>query len=182
MAESVADADFERRARLALVWQDLVTPVRAIVDYQEIAIEEGRRLGLTDELPFLEKALVAAGSLSAMVNRLRDPGSEPQAAAKNGDLGGVQERLRHDFRTPLNAIIGYSEMVLEDLADTEAGEVPAAFIVPRKGCTLDEAALNDYFSKRLAGYKMIRRWHLTDAIPRTPSGKILRRVLRDKLL
>ena len=74
MAESVADADFERRARLALVWQDLVTPVRAIVDYQEIAIEEGRRLGLTDELPFLEKALVAAGSLSAMVNRLRDPG------------------------------------------------------------------------------------------------------------
>ncbi|PYR67422.1 MAG: 4-coumarate--CoA ligase family protein, partial [Acidobacteria bacterium] len=66
--------------------------------------------------------------------------------------------------------------------DTEAGEVPAAFIVPRKGCTLDEAALNDYFSKRLAGYKMIRRWHLTDAIPRTPSGKILRRVLRDKLL
>jgi adenylate cyclase len=123
MAESVADANFERRARLALVWQDLVTPVRAIVGYQEIAIEEGQRLGLTDELPFLEKALVAAGSLSAMVNRLRDLGPESEAATKNGDLGGVQARLRHDLRTPLNAIIGYSEMVLEDLADTEAGEV-----------------------------------------------------------
>jgi long-chain acyl-CoA synthetase len=66
--------------------------------------------------------------------------------------------------------------------DAEAGEVPTAFVVPRKGCTLGEAALNDYFSTRLAGYKMIRKWHLTDAIPRTPSGKILRRVLRDKLL
>jgi len=66
--------------------------------------------------------------------------------------------------------------------DAEAGEVPNAFVVPRKGCTLGEAALNDYFSTRLAGYKMIRKWHVTDAIPRTPSGKILRRVLRDKLL
>jgi long-chain acyl-CoA synthetase len=65
--------------------------------------------------------------------------------------------------------------------DADAGEVPNAFVVARKGCTLDEAALTDYFSKRLAGYKMIRKWHLTDAIPRTPSGKILRRVLRDKL-
>jgi long-chain acyl-CoA synthetase len=66
------------------------------------------------------------------------------------------------------------------LPDADAGEVPTAFVVARKGCTLSEAALTDYFSKRLAGYKMIRQWHLTDAIPRTPSGKILRRVLRDK--
>jgi long-chain acyl-CoA synthetase len=66
--------------------------------------------------------------------------------------------------------------------DPDAGEVPNAFVVARKGCTLGEAALTDYFSNRLAGYKMIRKWHLVDAIPRTPSGKILRRVLRDKLL
>jgi long-chain acyl-CoA synthetase len=65
--------------------------------------------------------------------------------------------------------------------DPDAGEVPNAFVVARKGCTLSEAALTDYFSKRLAGYKMIRKWHLADAIPRTPSGKILRRELRDRL-
>ncbi|HEY3092770.1 MAG TPA: AMP-binding protein [Vicinamibacterales bacterium] len=65
--------------------------------------------------------------------------------------------------------------------DPDAGEVPNAFVVARKGCTLGEAALNDYFSRRLAGYKMIRKWHLTDAIPRTPSGKILRRMLRERL-
>jgi long-chain acyl-CoA synthetase len=65
--------------------------------------------------------------------------------------------------------------------DADAGEVPNAFVVARKGCTLGEAALSDYFSTRLAGYKMIRKWHLTDAIPRTPSGKILRRMLKERL-
>jgi len=63
--------------------------------------------------------------------------------------------------------------------DDEAGEVPRAFVVPRKGCTLDHTALAEFFSTRLAGYKMIRQWRITDAIPRTPSGKILRRTLKE---
>jgi len=67
------------------------------------------------------------------------------------------------------------------VAAADGGEVPNAFVVPRKGCTLDAAALTDYFAKRLAGYKTIRQWHFTDAIPRTPSGKILRRVLKERL-
>ena len=62
--------------------------------------------------------------------------------------------------------------------DNEAGEVPKAFVVRRKGCTLDGEALTQFFSTRLAGYKMIRHWQFTDAIPRTPSGKILRRTLK----
>jgi len=62
--------------------------------------------------------------------------------------------------------------------DAESGEVPRAFVVPRKGCTLDEGMLAQFFSTRLAGYKMIRQWQVTDAIPRTPSGKILRRTLK----
>ena len=67
------------------------------------------------------------------------------------------------------------------VADADGGEVPNAFVVPRKGCTLDPAALTDFFARRLAGYKTIRQWHFADAIPRTPSGKILRRVLKERL-
>jgi long-chain acyl-CoA synthetase len=67
------------------------------------------------------------------------------------------------------------------VADADGGEVPNAFVVPRKGCTLEAAALTDFFAKRLAGYKTIRTWHFTDAIPRTPSGKILRRILKERL-
>src|SRR6185295_11033868 len=52
---------------------------------------------------------------------------------------------------------GYTYVVdcgVVGVPDADAGEVPNAFVVARKGCTLGEAALSDYFSTRLAGYKM----------------------------
>lgn len=118
---AAAEADFERRARLSMVWQDLITPVRAIVGYQEIIVEEGRRLELTDLMPCLDKVLVAAGALSEMVEGLRNPGLPAGMDRSDGEVAGAQAKLRHDLRTPLNAIIGYSEMVLEDI-----GAVPEA--------------------------------------------------------
>ena len=115
IATDATGPDFAQRARFSMVWQDLVTPVRAIVGYQEIIVEEARRLRLLDLLPYLEKVLIAAGSLSELVDRIRDPGPSIDTGGAVEELGGVQAKLRHDLRTPLNAIIGYSEMVLEDL-------------------------------------------------------------------
>ncbi len=66
--------------------------------------------------------------------------------------------------------------------DAEAGEVPKAFIAPRAGRTLDFDALARFVAERVAGYKQIRRFEVVDAIPRTPSGKILRRVLKQRAL
>jgi long-chain acyl-CoA synthetase len=62
--------------------------------------------------------------------------------------------------------------------DAEAGEVPKAFVVPRAGRTLELDALARFVSERVAGYKQIRHFEVIDAIPRTPSGKILRRMLK----
>jgi adenylate cyclase len=115
-----ADSAFERRARLAVVWQDLVTPVRAIADYQEMIVEKGNRLGLIEVRPHFDKVLVSAGLLSGLVERLLDPQATPADGA--GELAGMQATLRHDLRTPLNAIIGYSEMALEDLEGIAAAE------------------------------------------------------------
>ena len=109
-----SDPDFERRARLSVVWQDLVTPVRAIAEYQEIIIEEGRRLGLTELMPYLDKVLAAARSLGDIVDRVRDARDDVENGRPD-EVAGLEARLRHDLRTPLNAIIGYSEMVAEDL-------------------------------------------------------------------
>jgi adenylate cyclase len=106
-------ADLERRARLAVIWEDLINPVRAIVGYQDIIVDEARRLGMADLLPYLDKVLVAAHALNDFVNSLGDPVSD--RAVEADDLVSVEGRLRHDLRTPLNAIIGYSEMVVEDL-------------------------------------------------------------------
>ena len=55
MSDEKSEPDFERRARLSIVWQDLVNPVRAIVDYQEIIVEEAERLRLSDCRPDLDQ-------------------------------------------------------------------------------------------------------------------------------
>jgi acyl-CoA synthetase (AMP-forming)/AMP-acid ligase II len=59
--------------------------------------------------------------------------------------------------------------------DAEAGEVPKAFIVTRAEVDLGE--LESWVASRVAPHKRIRRFEVVAQIPRTPSGKILRRVL-----
>jgi long-chain acyl-CoA synthetase len=65
------------------------------------------------------------------------------------------------------------------VADAEAGEVPKAFVVPRAGSRIDLDELARFVAERVAGYKQIRQFEVIDSIPRTPSGKILRRMLKD---
>ncbi|PYP91139.1 MAG: 4-coumarate--CoA ligase family protein [Gemmatimonadetes bacterium] len=64
------------------------------------------------------------------------------------------------------------------LADDECGEVPKAFVVLRGQAS--PADLMAYVGERVAPYKKIRAVELIDAIPKSPSGKILRRVLRER--
>jgi len=115
--------DFERRARLSVIRQNLLTPVRSIVGYQEIIVEEAERLGLPELTPIFEKVLGAARTLSGLVDQVARPDAE--LAGGPDAMAGLQARLRHDLRTPLNAIIGYSEMVLEDVDAYPACEVLA---------------------------------------------------------
>lgn len=72
-----------------------------------------------------------------------------------------------------------ADCAVTGVADSEAGEVPKAFVVPRGG-RFDRAALEQFVSARVAGYKTIRHWEVAAQIPRTPSGKILRRLLKAK--
>lgn len=61
-------------------------------------------------------------------------------------------------------------------ADAEAGEVPKAFVVAREpGLDLD--AVVAFVTERVAPYKKIRHIEAVEAIPKNPSGKILRREL-----
>jgi hypothetical protein len=64
------------------------------------------------------------------------------------------------------------------LADEEAGEVPKAFVV-LKG-ELTSADILAYVAARVAPYKKLRSVEVTDHIPRSPSGKILRRILVER--
>jgi acyl-CoA synthetase (AMP-forming)/AMP-acid ligase II len=59
--------------------------------------------------------------------------------------------------------------------DPEAGEVPVAHVALRGPATAEE--LLAYVAERVAPYKRIRAVRLTDSVPRSPAGKLLRRVL-----
>ncbi|KAL1532235.1 4-coumarate--CoA ligase [Salvia divinorum] len=66
--------------------------------------------------------------------------------------------------------------------DEEAGEIPVAFVVPREGSFLTEAAVMNYVAKQVAPYKKVRKVYFRSSIPRSPAGKILRRELRNLLM
>jgi acyl-CoA synthetase (AMP-forming)/AMP-acid ligase II len=61
------------------------------------------------------------------------------------------------------------------LPDEEAGEVPKAFVVRKAEAS--EQEIKEYVAERVAPYKKIRQLEFIEQIPKSPSGKILRRVL-----
>ncbi|WP_327656845.1 class I adenylate-forming enzyme family protein [Streptomyces sp. NBC_00483] len=61
------------------------------------------------------------------------------------------------------------------------GETVVAFVVPREGAGLEQAGMRDWLEARIARYKVPRELILRDALPRTPSGKITKHVLRAEL-
>jgi acyl-CoA synthetase (AMP-forming)/AMP-acid ligase II len=61
--------------------------------------------------------------------------------------------------------------------DDESGEVPKALVVLSAAGAVSSEELLAYVAERVAPYKRVRRLEFVDSIPRSPSGKILRRLL-----
>jgi len=76
---------------------------------------------------------------------------------------------------------GIADAAVVGVPDEEAGEVPVAFLVRAPGAATGAAEIADHLSARLAHYKLPRAVHFIDAIPKSASGKILRRMLRQGL-
>lgn len=66
------------------------------------------------------------------------------------------------------------------LPDDEAGEIPAAYVVLKQGHDATAADIQRFVAENVASYKQVRKLTFVDAIPKSASGKILRRVLRDQ--
>ena len=63
--------------------------------------------------------------------------------------------------------------------DEVYGERIAAYVVARSAAGIDLTGLETYVREHVARYKVPREWHVVEALPRNPSGKILKRVIRD---
>ena len=62
--------------------------------------------------------------------------------------------------------------------DDDAGEVPVAFVVQRPGTSLTAEQVMAHVAGQVARYKQLRAVTFVEAIPKSASGKILRRILR----
>lgn len=70
-----------------------------------------------------------------------------------------------------------SDVAVIGVPDDEAGELPKAFVVG----DITEEELKDFVAGKVATYKQIRLIEFIDEIPKSASGKILRRFLRDEV-
>jgi len=61
--------------------------------------------------------------------------------------------------------------------DLEHGEIPKAFVVKKLGAEVSAEDLIEYVGSQVATFKRVREVEFVEAIPKNPSGKLLRRVL-----
>ncbi|MCF8478692.1 MAG: response regulator [Pseudolabrys sp.] len=108
------------RALTAYLRQQVQAPATAITDFLDIIIADARRLQIAGVLSDLDRMHSAASRLNAFVTTLIADSSSDRR--QNESLVEFHRRLRHDLRTPLNAVIGYSEMLIEDMEGD--GEAP----------------------------------------------------------
>ena len=117
-----------------------------------------------------------------------------------GDIGVVDsdghlfivDRLKElikykGFQVPpaeLEALIvnmpGVADVAVIGIPDDEAGELPKAFVVKAPDSAVTEDSIKAEVAKHVAKYKQIQMVEFIDAIPKSASGKILRRELRER--
>jgi len=85
--------------------------------------------------------------------------------------GSEVERVLYEHESVL-------EVAVVGRPDDRWGEVPVAFVVLRQGATTTVGMLLEHCRAQLARFKVPRDVTLLDALPRNPSGKVLKRELR----
>jgi acyl-CoA synthetase (AMP-forming)/AMP-acid ligase II len=75
---------------------------------------------------------------------------------------------------------GVAESAVVGVPDERLGEVGRAYVVARAGQALSPDAVIGFCRERLANYKVPRQVLFLDTLPRNPSGKVLKRLLRNE--
>lgn len=85
-----------------------------------------------------------------------------------------------ELEATLVAMDGITDAGVIGKPDEEAGELPIAFVVTADPAPSQDA-IKAHLDAQLSHYKQVHEIHVVDEIPKSASGKILRRVLRDRM-
>jgi adenylate cyclase len=110
------------RALSAFVRQEFEAPSATIIGLTEILMDDARQSGDESLLSDLNRIHSAGVQLQEQLSRLINLATRGSFEA-GGDVVAFKAKLRHDLRTPLNAVKGYSELVLEEARDTHRGDL-----------------------------------------------------------
>jgi long-chain acyl-CoA synthetase len=191
-ADHALDGDPERERRLASAGREAVNAEVRVVDEE------------ANELPPDEIGEVVIRSPSVIGGYWRAP-EETQAAIRDGwfftgDVGYrdddgylfIVDRKKdviisgatNVYPREVEEVLFEHPAVLEaaviGLSDDLWGEAVTAVVALREGYGVSERALIEYCGERMAGYKKPKAVKFVDALPRNPSGKILKRELRER--
>lgn len=72
------------------------------------------------------------------------------------------------------------EVAVIGVRDEVRGEVPKAFVIARDGLSIEEKELRAFCRQHLASYKVPKHFEIVSDLPRTPTGKVLKRMLSAK--
>ncbi len=106
------DPERVRKATLANLRQELLTPIDAIAGYSQMLLEDANDAGLEEAAEILGKMRRAGGELRSMATSFLDP--EGLLATETSDPASISSHIRHELRNPVNALIGYAELLKED--------------------------------------------------------------------
>ncbi|WP_028316627.1 class I adenylate-forming enzyme family protein [Desulfatibacillum aliphaticivorans] len=81
----------------------------------------------------------------------------------------------------LNAYPGVNTSAVMETPDEVWGEIGVAFVIPEPGVDLDIEALKAHCKKHLADYKRPRKFIVTDDVPRSLIGKVVKKELKKNL-
>jgi len=112
-SEPFGESDFSGEIELVDMGHDLLTPTSTIIAYIEMLLEYAdEHLKYPDFISDMNKMLTAGEQLSALITQLF---SKKDYRSGEIDFEAFTSTVRHDLRNPINAIIGYGEMLLEDI-------------------------------------------------------------------
>jgi adenylate cyclase len=107
---------------MAFVRQEFAAPIATILELTEILVEDARRSEDKSLVSDLERIHSAGLLLREQLGRLVSLATQGSLGTE-GDSATLITALRHDLRTPLNAVQGYGELIIEDARESGREEL-----------------------------------------------------------